>query len=86
MSETAPSSRGSSDTKRAVLLGLKVIAGLAVLTVLEFLAAETLRPATVPVFALSIVKGWLILDCFMHFRAVLGGHTDSALDESQART
>jgi heme/copper-type cytochrome/quinol oxidase subunit 4 len=70
----------ASETERrsAVTLGLKVIVGLAVLTVLEFIASESFTHATIPVFALSVLKGWLILDYFMHLRAITGGHGDRA--------
>lgn len=76
--ETEHTGVASSDTERrgAVALGLKVIVGLAVLTVLEFIASESFTHATIPVFALSVLKGWLILDYFMHLRAITGGHDD----------
>jgi heme/copper-type cytochrome/quinol oxidase subunit 4 len=61
-------------SKKAIIVGLRVIAALAVLTFLEYLASRELTHATVAVFALAIVKGWLILDYFMHIRNLTGSH------------
>lgn len=47
--------------------GFRTIAGLAVLTVLEFLAAVGLTTGLLAVLAvIAVAKTWLILDYFMH--------------------
>lgn len=58
------------EARRAITLGLWVMAALAVLTLLEYVAAVRLSRSTAAVFVLAAVKGWLILEYFMHIRAM----------------
>lgn len=64
-------SRRSADGS-AVELGLKVSAALAVLTAIEYLIPKVIDRAILPLFIVAAVKGWLVLDYFMHFRRNLG--------------
>ncbi len=46
---------------------------LGVLTVVEFFVAIGLDDPLLPLLPFVIVKGWIILDTFMHVKAVFGG-------------
>lgn len=61
-----------SENGSAVKLGLKVMAALAVLTVVEYLVPKMVDRATLPLFIVAAAKGWLVLDYFMHLRRNLG--------------
>jgi len=52
--------------------GLIAAALLAVLTVVEFFVAINLDNPLFPLLPFVILKGWIILDTFMHVRAVFG--------------
>ncbi|GMQ94752.1 MAG: hypothetical protein BMS9Abin12_2258 [Acidimicrobiia bacterium] len=52
--------------------GLVAAALLAVLTVVEFLVAINLDNPLFALIPFVILKGWIILDTFMHVRAVFG--------------
>ncbi len=53
--------------------GLIATALLGVLTVVEFFVAIGLDDPLLPLLPFVIVKGWIILDTFMHVKAVFGG-------------
>jgi hypothetical protein len=53
--------------------GLIAAALLGVLTVVEFFVAIGLDDPLLPLLPFVIVKGWIILDSFMHVKAVFGG-------------
>lgn len=57
-------------------LGLRVAAGLAVLTVLEFIVAVAAEggPVWLWLSPVLIAKAWLILDYYMHVRDLRGEH------------
>jgi len=46
---------------------------LTVLTVIEFFIATELANPLLPLLPFVAVKGWIILDTFMHVRALWGG-------------
>ncbi len=60
-------------TKRGMIAALL----LAVLTVIEYLIAVEVAQPLIPLLPFVVLKGWIILDSFMHVRAVFqegGGH------------
>lgn len=48
--------------------GFATFAGLAALTAIEYVIAVTVDRALLPLIPIAAVKGWLILDRFMHIR------------------
>lgn len=52
--------------------GWVVIGVLAVLSLIEYFVATELEHALLALLPLTFVKAWLILDQFMHIRAVFG--------------
>lgn len=52
--------------------GLIAAAILAVLTVIEFFVAAYIENPLYPLLPFVILKGWIILDSFMHVRSVFG--------------
>ena len=62
--------------------GLRVILILAVLTVLEYLAAVALRGSSVGLLAvlapIGVVKAWFIVMYFMHLGKVWNGEGEAA--------
>lgn len=59
--------------RSATRKGLIAIALLGVLTVVEFFVAIRLDDPLLALIPFVIVKGWIILDAFMHVKAVFGG-------------
>ena len=55
-----------------VKVGLLVMAGLAVLTVIEYVIAVGVEHPLLPLLPFAALKFLLILEYFMHFTAVLG--------------
>lgn len=53
-------------TKRGVIAAIL----LAVLTVVEYLVAVKVAQPLIPLLPFVVLKGWIILDSFMHIRAV----------------
>ena len=45
---------------------------LAVLTIIEYFVAIGLENPLLPLLPFVVLKGWIILDTFMHVRAVFG--------------
>jgi len=62
--------------REATRRGLIAAVLLAVLTVIEFFVAIGLDDPLLALIPFVIVKGWIILDTFMHVKAVFeeGGH------------
>lgn len=62
--------------REATRRGLIAAVLLAVLTVIEFLVAIGLDDPLLALIPFVVVKGWIILDTFMHVKAVFeeGGH------------
>ncbi|MFV1970421.1 MAG: hypothetical protein ACC683_05365 [Acidimicrobiia bacterium] len=62
--------------RTATRKGLVATAILAVLTIVEFLIAINVENPLLPLLPFVVLKGWIILDAFMHIRAVFGedGH------------
>ena len=58
--------------RRATRKGLVAAVLLAVLTVIEFLVAIGLDDPLLALIPFVILKGWIILDTFMHIKAVFG--------------
>ncbi|KAA3637093.1 MAG: hypothetical protein DWP92_08505 [Armatimonadetes bacterium] len=60
-------------TKRGVLAAVL----LAVLSVIEYIIAVEVAEPLLPILPFVLAKGWVILDSFMHIRALFsdeGGH------------
>lgn len=56
--------------KKATMKGIRAAMFLAILSVIEyFIAVEVAQPLW-PMLPIVILKGWIILDVFMHVRAV----------------
>ena len=62
----------SEALKKATRKGLIAAALLAVLTVIEFFVAVGLDDPLLALLPFVALKGWIILDAFMHVRAVFG--------------
>ena len=62
----------SEALKKATRKGLIAAALLAVLTVIEFFVAVGLDDPLLALLPFVALKGWIILDTFMHVRAVFG--------------
>ncbi len=58
--------------RAATRKGLVAAAVLAVLTIIEFFVAISFENPLLPLMPFVILKGWIILDTFMHVRAVFG--------------
>ncbi|MDK1017455.1 MAG: hypothetical protein QGD95_08175 [Actinomycetota bacterium] len=58
--------------KRAARKGVTAAALLSVLTIIEYSIAIGLPNPLLPLIPFVVVKGWIILDTFMHVRAVFG--------------
>lgn len=58
--------------RSATRKGLIATALLGILTVVEFLVAIRLDDPLLALIPFVIVKGWIILDTFMHVKAVFG--------------
>jgi heme/copper-type cytochrome/quinol oxidase subunit 4 len=67
---------GPEELRSKRLRGARVALWLAVLTAVEFFLAIQITNALVGLVAIGVIKGWLILDYFMHVRDVSseGGH------------
>ncbi|MEN8041902.1 MAG: hypothetical protein ABFR95_10410 [Actinomycetota bacterium] len=57
---------------KAARKGLIAAALLAILTVIEFFVAIGFENPLLPLMPFVLLKGWIILDSFMHVRAVFG--------------
>lgn len=62
----------SEGLKKATRQGIIAASILAVLTVIEFFVATSFDNPLLPLMPFVILKGWIILDSFMHVRAVFG--------------
>ena len=62
--------------RSATRKGLIAAVFLGVLTAIEFFIATTIEDPLLPLLPFVALKGWIILDAFMHIRAVFseGGH------------
>lgn len=58
--------------KKATRKGLTATAILTVLTIIEFYVATSFESPLLPLLPFVALKGWIILDTFMHVRAVFG--------------
>ncbi len=58
--------------KKASVRGIIAAVILAVLTVVEFFVATSFENPLLPLLPFVVLKGWIILDTFMHVRAVFG--------------
>jgi hypothetical protein len=58
--------------RRVSLRGVIAAIALAVLTVIEFFVATGLEDPLLALLPFVALKGWIILDTFMHVRAVFG--------------
>jgi hypothetical protein len=58
--------------RRVSLRGVIAAIALAVLTVIEFFVATGLEDPLFALLPFVALKGWIILDTFMHVRAVFG--------------
>lgn len=62
----------SEGLRKASRKGLLAAALLAVLTVIEYFVAVGLDDPLLALLPFVALKGWIILDTFMHVRAVFG--------------
>ena len=62
----------SKATKRGLMAALL----LAVLTVIEYFVAISVEQPLLPLLPFVAVKGWIILDAFMHVKAVFHSGDD----------
>jgi hypothetical protein len=60
----------SEGLKKATRRGIIAAVILAVLTVIEFFVATGLENPLLPLLPFVLLKGWIILDTFMHVRAL----------------
>ena len=56
--------------KKATRKGIVAAVVLAVLTIIEFIIAKSLENPLLPLLPFVVLKGWIILDTFMHVRAL----------------
>ena len=56
--------------KKATRKGVLAAVLLAVLTVIEFFIATHIENPLIPLMPFVVLKGWIILDSFMHVRAL----------------
>jgi hypothetical protein len=56
--------------KKATRKGIVAAVILAILTVIEFLIATSVENPLLPLLPFVFLKGWIILDAFMHIRAL----------------
>jgi len=59
-----------SSFNKAMMRGVVAAVLLAILTVIEFFVAISLDEPLLALIPFVILKGWIILDTFMHVRAV----------------
>lgn len=62
--------------KKATRKGVIAAGLLAVLTIVEYFVAISVDEPLLPLLPFVIVKGWIILDAFMHIRAVFHAGDD----------
>ena len=62
--------------KKATRKGLMAALLLAVLTIVEYFVAISVEEPLLPLLPFVAVKGWIILDAFMHVRAVFHSGED----------
>jgi hypothetical protein len=60
----------SEGLKKATRRGIIAAVILGVLTVIEFFVATGLENPLLPLLPFVLLKGWIILDTFMHVRAL----------------
>ena len=60
----------SEALRKATRRGIIAAVILAVLTVIEFFIATGLENPLLPLLPFVLLKGWIILDTFMHVRAL----------------
>jgi len=58
--------------KNATRRGIAAAVILAVLSIVEFIVAVNFDNPLYPLLPFVVLKGWIILDTFMHVRAVFG--------------
>ena len=56
--------------------GLMAALLLAILTIIEYFVAISVEQPLIPLLPFVAVKGWIILDAFMHVRAVFHAGDD----------
>ena len=66
----------SEALRKATRKGLMAALLLAVLTVIEYFVAISVEEPLLPLLPFVAVKGWIILDAFMHIRAVFHAGDD----------
>jgi hypothetical protein len=62
--------------KSATKKGLMAALLLAILTIIEYFVAISVEEPLLPLLPFVVVKGWIILDAFMHVRAVFDSGDD----------
>jgi hypothetical protein len=62
--------------RRATRRGLMAALFLAVLSAIEYFIAVEVENPLLPLLPFVALKGWIILDSFMHVRAVFGDGSD----------
>ncbi len=67
---TAQVAVDNESLKKATRKGVLAAVILAVLTVIEFFIATHIESPLIPLMPFVILKGWIILDYFMHVRAL----------------
>ena len=60
----------SEALKKATKKGVIAAVLLAVLTIIEYFVAIGVEEPLLPLLPFVVIKGWIILDAFMHVRAV----------------
>ena len=60
----------SAGLKKATRRGIIAAVILGVLTVIEFFVATGIENPLLPLLPFVLLKGWIILDTFMHVRAL----------------
>ncbi len=58
--------------KKATRKGIVAVVILGILTIIEFIVAINFENPLYPLLPFVVLKGWIILDTFMHVRAVFG--------------
>jgi len=66
----------SEALKKATRKGVTAALMLAVLTVIEYFIAVGVEDPLLPLLPFVAIKGWIILDAFMHVRAVFHSGDD----------
>ena len=60
----------SNGFKKATRKGIIAAVAIAILTIIEYIIAVELANPLLPLLPFVFLKGWIILDTFMHVRAL----------------